>query len=60
VSQRHALASLFTALTLAFATLSGWAAAGAGGSVGRWLVAVAAAVLAGWFASVAWPLMRSH
>jgi hypothetical protein len=60
VSQRRALGGLFSVLTLAFAGLAIWAAAGAGGSVRRWVVAFAAAALAAWLASIAWPLLRRH
>ncbi len=60
MSQRRALGTLFTVLTLAFVGVAIWAAAGAGGSVRRWVVAFAAAALGAWFASLAWPLLRRH
>jgi hypothetical protein len=60
VSQGRALAALFAVLTLGFAALAVWSAAGAGGSIGRWVVAGAAAALAGWCASLVWPLARRH
>jgi hypothetical protein len=60
VSQRRALGGLFAVLTLAFAALAAWAAVGAGGSPRRWVVAVAAAALAVWLASLAAPLLRRH
>jgi hypothetical protein len=56
--QRHALAALFTVLTCAFAALAIGSAWGAGGSVRRWLVAVAAAAIATWFALLATQLLR--
>jgi hypothetical protein len=58
VSQRRALGGLFSVLTLAFAAMAVWAAAGAGGSLRRWVVAAAAAAIGAWFASLAWPLLR--
>ena len=60
MSQRRALGGLFSVLTIAFAGIAVWAAAGAGGSVRRWIVAFAAAALAGWLATLAWPLLRRN
>jgi hypothetical protein len=60
VSQRRALGGLFSVLTLAFAAMAVWAAAGAGGSLRRWVVAAAAVAIGAWFASLAWPLLRRH
>jgi hypothetical protein len=60
VSQRRALGGLFSVLTLAVAAMAVWAAAGAGGSLRRWVVAAAAAAIGAWFASLAWPLLRRH
>ena len=60
MSQRRALGGLFSVLTVAFAAVAVWAAAGAGGSLRRWVVAAAAAALGGWFATLAWPLVRRH
>ena len=53
MSQRRALAGLFSVLTLAFAGVAIWAIAGAGDSVRRWVVAVAAAAISTWFATLA-------
>jgi hypothetical protein len=52
-SQRRALGVLFSALTLAFAGIT-WAAAGAG----VWPVAVAAAVIGLWLATLAYAALR--
>jgi hypothetical protein len=60
VSQRRALGGLFAVLTLAFSAVAVWAGAGAGSSPRRWVVAFAAAALAAWFGSLAWPLLRRH
>ena len=58
--QRHALGGLFAVLTLAFAGVAAGSAVGAGGSVGRWIVAAAAATIAAWFATLAWQLLGRH
>jgi hypothetical protein len=58
VRQRHALAALFTALAIGFATIAALSAWGAAGSVRRWLVTAAAAAIAAWFAGLAWQLGR--
>jgi hypothetical protein len=55
--QRHALGALFLVLTLAFAGIATVSAAGAGASVGRWIVAAAAAAIAAWFVTLAWQLL---
>jgi hypothetical protein len=49
------LAALFTVLTLAFALIAA-AAAGAG----RWVIALAGAVLAAWMATLAWSALRKR
>ena len=58
--QRHALGALFLVLTLAFAGVAAASAAGAGGSIGRWIVGAAAAAIAAWFATLAWQLLGRH
>ena len=47
------LAALFTAITLAFAGIAAWSAA-----AGQWVIAVAAAALAAWMATLAWAAVR--
>jgi hypothetical protein len=58
VSQRPALGALFALLAVALAGIAFAAGYGAGGTVGRWVVALAAAVLAVWLASMAYRLFR--
>jgi hypothetical protein len=53
VKQRPALGALFALLAVAFAGVAFAAGNGAGGQTGRWIVALAAAVLAAWLASLA-------
>jgi hypothetical protein len=53
VSQRPALGALFALLAIGFAGVAFAAGHGAGGEAGRWIVALAAAVLAAWLASMA-------
>jgi hypothetical protein len=52
-SQKSALSALFVVLTLAFAAVAALSAVGAGGSARRWVVALAAAAIATWFAGLA-------
>jgi hypothetical protein len=52
-SQRRALGALFLVLTLVFAGVA-WAA----GAAHVWVIALAAAVLALWMASLAWQQLR--
>ena len=52
-SQRSALGALFLVLGLAFA---GFAATAA--SAHQWVIAAAAAVLAGWMGSLTWQMLR--
>jgi hypothetical protein len=59
-SQRRALGALFLSLTLAFAAIAILSAWGAGGTVGRWVIAFAAAVIAAWLASLAWRALGPH
>jgi uncharacterized membrane protein len=47
------LAALFTTITLAFAAIAGWSAAS-----GEWVIALAAAALAAWMATLAWSQVR--
>jgi hypothetical protein len=47
------LVALFSVIALAFAGL-----AAASAEAGRWLIAAAAAVLAGWMGSLAWTALR--
>ena len=58
--QRRALVALFGSLALGFAALAVWAAVGAGGSVRRWLVTVAAVAIALWFGGLVRQLTRPH
>jgi hypothetical protein len=53
VSQRPALGALFALLAIGFGGVAFAAGYGAGGEAGRWIVALAAAVLAVWLASMA-------
>jgi hypothetical protein len=59
-SQQRALGTLFLCLTLAFAGVAIASAWGASGTVGRWIVAFAAAAIAAWFGSLAWRMLRQH
>ena len=52
--QRRALGALFALLALMLAGLAYESAHGAGGSAGRWIVAVAAAAIAVWLATLSW------
>jgi hypothetical protein len=47
------MAVLFTVLTVAFAGIAVGSA-----TAGRWVIAAAAAVLAGWMATIAWQALR--
>jgi hypothetical protein len=47
------LAALFSLITLAFAAIAVWSA-----TAGQWPIAVAAAALAAWMASLAWGAVR--
>ncbi len=58
MKQRPALGALFALLALAFAGVAFAAGNGAGGQAGRWIVAVAAAILAVWLASMAFRALR--
>jgi hypothetical protein len=58
MSQRPALGALFSLLAIAFAGVAFAAGYGAGGEAGRWIVALAAAVLAAWLASMAFRAFR--
>ncbi len=53
MKQRPALGALFSLLAIAFAGVAFAAGYGAGGEAGRWIIALAAAVLAAWLASMA-------
>jgi hypothetical protein len=59
VSQRPALGALFALLAIALAGVAFAAGYGAGGTVGRWVVAVAAGVLALWLATMAFRAFRT-
>jgi hypothetical protein len=48
-----AMAVLFSAITLAFALIALWCA-----TAGQWVLAVAAAALAAWMATLAWAALR--
>jgi hypothetical protein len=56
--QRRALGALFVLLALALGGVAYESAHGAGGSAGRWVVAVAAAAIAVWLATLAWRALR--
>jgi hypothetical protein len=58
VKQRPALGALFAFLALAFAGGAFAAGYGAGGEVGRWVIALAAAALAVWLATMAFRALR--
>jgi hypothetical protein len=58
MKQRPALGTLFALLSIAFAAGAFAAGYGAGGEVGRWIVALAAAVLAVWMATMAFRTLR--
>ena len=58
VTQRPALGALFSLLAIAFAGVAFAAGNGAGGEVGRWIIAFAAAALAVWLASMAFRAFR--
>ena len=51
--QRRALGALFTVLAIGFAGVAYAAARGAGGTVGRWIIVLAAAALSVWLGSMA-------
>ncbi len=58
MKQRPALGALFSLLAIAFAGVAFAAGYGAGGEAGRWIIALAAAVLAAWLASMAFRAFR--
>jgi hypothetical protein len=58
VSRRPALGSLFVLLACGFAGLAYAAANGAGGNVGRWVIAVAAGAIGVWLATMAVRALR--
>jgi hypothetical protein len=58
MSRRPALGALFSLLALAFAGVAFAAGYGAGGEPGRWIIALAAAVLSAWLASLAFRALR--
>ena len=58
MKQRQALGALFSLLAIAFAGVAFAAGYGAGGEAGRWIIALAAAVLAVWLASMAFRAFR--
>jgi hypothetical protein len=47
------LTALFSVITLAFAAIAVWS-----GEAGQWPIALAAAILAAWMASLAWSAIR--
>jgi hypothetical protein len=57
-SNRRALGTLFALLAAALAGVAFESAQGAGGAVGRWLVAVAAAAIAVWLAALAFRALK--
>jgi hypothetical protein len=58
MGQRRALGTLFALLALALAGVAFEAARSAGGAVGRWVIAVAAAAIAIWLASLSFRALR--
>jgi hypothetical protein len=58
VKQRPALGALFSLLAVGFAGVAYTAVHGAGGELGRWIVALAAGVLAVWLGSLALRTLR--
>ena len=58
MSRRPAMGALFALLAIAFAGVAFSAGYGAGGEAARWVVALAAAVLALWLASLAIRALR--
>jgi hypothetical protein len=58
VRQRRALGALFLLLASGFAGVAYAAGDGAGSDVGRWVIVVAAAVLAFWLAAMAVRALR--
>ncbi len=56
--QRPALGALFALLALGFAGVAFAAGYGAGGTLGRWVIALAAGVIALWLASMAFRALR--
>jgi hypothetical protein len=58
MKQRPALGALFSLLAIGFAGVAFAAGYGAGGEAGRWIIALAAAVLAAWLASMAFRAFR--
>jgi hypothetical protein len=58
VKQRPALGALFSLLAVGFAGVAYTAVHGAGGEVRRWIVALAAGVLAVWLGSLALRTLR--
>jgi hypothetical protein len=59
MSQRPALGALFAFLAVAMAGVAFAAAYGAGGTVGRWVIAAAAGVLAVWLATMAFRAFKA-
>jgi hypothetical protein len=58
MGQRRALGTLFALLALALAGVAFESARGAGGSVGRWVIAVAAAAIAVWLGTLSFRALR--
>jgi hypothetical protein len=58
VRRRPALGALFALLAAGFAGMAYAAGRGAGDDAGRWIVAVAAAALAAWLATMAFRALR--
>ena len=58
MKQRPALGALFALLAIAFAGVAFAAGNGAGGQAGRWIIALAAAILAVWLGSMAFRALR--
>jgi hypothetical protein len=58
VRRRPALGALFFLLACGFAGVAYGAGRGAGGEVGRWIIALAAAALGVWLATMAFRALR--
>jgi hypothetical protein len=58
MGQRRALGTLFGLLALALAGVAFESVRGAGGSPGRWIIALAAAAIAVWLATLAFRALR--
>jgi hypothetical protein len=58
LKQRRALGALFSLLAIGFVGVAFAAGYGAGSTVGRWIIVLAAVALAGWLATLAFRALR--